>query len=85
MAVTQSAPGRAYASGGSQRLQRLNFTAASGDTSATFIFPSLIRVNSFLCSTLKITAITYNGDNSVSVTFADPTTNVVGVAEARGP
>lgn len=85
MAVTQSATGRAYSSGGNQRLQRLNFTAASGDTSATLIFPSLIRVSSLICSTLKLTAVTYNGDNSVTITFVDPTTNVVGVAEARGP
>lgn len=84
MAVTQSVPGRAY-SVGIQRIQRLNFTAASGDTSATFVFPSLIRVSSFLCSTLKITAVTYPGDNTCVVTFVDPTTNVVGVAEARGP
>lgn len=84
MAVTQTSAPRAYAVG-IQRVQRLSFTAQSGDTSVTFVFPSLIRVSSVLISTLKVTAVTYPGDNTAVVTFADPTTNVVGTAEARGP
>lgn len=82
MAVTQSVPGRAY-SVGIQKIQRLNFTAQSGDTTATLLFTSLSRVSTLLCSTLQITAVTYSGNTAI-ITFTDPATNVVGVAEARG-
>lgn len=84
MALTQVAAGRAY-SIGPVRQQRLNITALSGDTTGTLTFDNLIRVESALITSLKVTAITYNGDNSCTITFADPGATVVGIAEGHGP
>lgn len=86
MALTQAnvGSGRAY-SIGPVRQQRVSFTALNGDTSGTLTFDGLIRLESVLIGTLKLTAITYNGDNSCTITFADPTATVVGIAEGHGP
>lgn len=83
MAVTQTPAVRAY-SIGLTRQQRIAITAASGDTSATLTFTSLNRVGSVAVGGLVLTAITYNGDNTCSITFVDPTTNVVATAEGHG-
>lgn len=84
MALTQAELGRAY-SIGPVRQQRISFAALAADTTGTLTFTNLIRVESVLISTLQITAITYNGDNTATITFTAPGANVVGIAEGHGP
>lgn len=83
MALTGTG-GRAY-SIGPVRQQRLNIQAVSGDTSGTLTFDNLIRVESVLITSLQVKTITYNGDQTVSITFTDPGATVVGIAEGHGP
>lgn len=84
MAFTQTPANRAF-SLGTTRQQRISFQAQSGDTTATLTFTSLNRVGSVAVSCLVLTAITYNGDNTATITFIDPAATVVGVAEGHGP
>lgn len=84
MAFSGTTTGRAY-SIGPVRQQRVSFTALAADTTGIITFSDLIRVESVLVGSLQLTAITYNGDNTATITFTAPGANVVGIAEGHGP
>lgn len=85
MALTQSAVGTRAYSIGPVRQQRVAIQALSADTTGTLTFDNLIRVESVLITSLQVTAITYNGDNTCTITFTAPGATVVGIAEGHGP
>jgi hypothetical protein len=63
---------------GPVKMQVLEITAASGDTSGTVVADKLQRIDHVVVSGgLHISAKTITG-NSVALTFADPLANIVG-------
>lgn len=86
MAITTSAPSN-FSNGysvGPQKIQQLNFTAASGATSGTATFDRLSSIDYVIFTGLTQTAAPTFSGNVATFAFTDPAATVYGQVIAFG-
>jgi hypothetical protein len=86
MALSATSPtneSRAY-SIGPQKVQQMNFSVASGDTSGTITFAGLSSIDFIIVAGVVQTAAATFSGNVATVTFVDPAATRYGQAVAFG-